>query len=1584
MTDSRPTSKRTPRSTVGASPHRTVPTLDLDALLFAQAGPALILDRSGCILKANSPANELLTGTIDADVARRDFTTFLETYSQTRWQDLLNRVVSDRAEVIGTLDLIDPAQVNGQQLDACRVEFAGRPIIRGRRVAAVHAVLRAVQSRELRPVEPAESDHEIKWRAQRQQRLAEALRQVALILNSTLDLATVLELIVGQLKSVVPYDSVSVLLNEEGRYDLVVAHGYAGDMSSLTNVDHGGLPTTQQLVAQRTPIVIADTRNDPRWQPLIGSEQIRSWLGVPLLNKSKDQVLGILGIDNNQPNAYTDEDARAAFIFADQAAVAIESAWLYTESQRRAEYMAILNSMSATVSQSLDLEATLWAALDKSLEVVGVEAGAISLVDDDTQELVIRVHRGWRQNDLVNNLRVKLGEGLSGQAVLSGEVVVTGSLDDEPRLAVPKVRDEGVQSQALAPMRAHGRVVGVLGVMSYRPHTFAPQSIAVVKSIADQIALAIDNAQLYEREARRAMHLALINDIARDVLATLDLSDRFDRATQAIYQRFGYYMVGLFMLTPDRQWLVLESGAGGLAELVGPHYRQRLGHGLIGLAAAAGEIIVANDVRSDPRYFPPVEPDRDLTRSELAVPLLHDGQMIGVLDVQHIQAHAFSSDDVRAMQTLADQLVVAIANAHLYAEAQQRVAELTALQDVSLKIAASLDTPAVLDTIAQNTLALTHADDVHIFVYDAGADQLTFGAALWTDGSREPATLVPREDGLTWQVVRSRQPVIINNADQHPLFASESVRDWGVYSIAGFPLKRADALLGVFTVAFKQPHQFDANETRLLTLLADQTAIAMGNARLYEETKRRLDESSLLYEMSLAGTSSLDFAEVSKRTVEALQRSMGFEYIALFIVNDDHETVELYATSGLTAEAERNPRIKIGQGIVGAAVASGTLLNIADVLLDSRHLPGISTTRSEMCVPLRVGERVIGAIDLQSPRVGAFSNNDELLVATVAGQWAVILDNARLYAAERRRLDEITVLFEVARAGASTLDLNQVFDRMLDAIRRTLRFEAFEFILHNVATGLLHTQAAYGFELGTVHDDLRMGEGVVGWVAQARQSALINDVTQDRRYLAGQSGTRSELAVPLIAGDRFVGVMNVESPRLQAFTSDDEQLLTALASQLAVIIVNARLHEETQQRLAEVSTLYSFAEKLSSSLDLPELLDLIVTTLRRVLNCRGVSISLLMPETQTLEIRAASGLQDKWRQSAKLKVGEGISGQVAATATPLYVPDARSLPDFIFFDPVVRSLLVVPLMVKDRVIGTLAIDQAVPDAFEKDDERLLVIAAAQAAVAIENAQLYAALKERADKLEKAYKELQELDKLKDELVQNVSHELRTPLTFIKGYVELMLEQDMGPLNEVQRESLSIVSEKTNALTRLVSDIIFLQQIERESLDLAPHSLRDVAKMALHSCEVTAANAGISLRLDAPEVVPPIAIDRDRVNQVLDNLLGNAIKFSPRGGTITIGVEDRGDCLQISVSDMGVGIPPDKLKRVFDRFYQVDGSATRRFGGAGLGLAIAKRIVESHGGEIWVESEVGHGSRFIFTLPKVIAPVVTAADRLSTL
>jgi GAF domain-containing protein len=1710
---------------------------DAESFLFAHTGPALVLDRRGCILAANPSAAHLLSAASSSQLQQRPFEDFLESYSHAHWQEALRLITVNRAESHGMFDLALLPEQAPPALGTRRVEFAARPLVQARHVMGIHLVLR--------PLDASEADLSLA----RQQRTTAALQKVMAVVNSTQDLTAVLNAIIEQLRTVVPYDSASLLLNEQGRYRLVMTRGLITDLETALAEQVNDLPTIRALLKARGPVYIPDTQSDPRWLGLMEDSPVRSWLGLPLFSRRQDEILGILNVDNYKPDVYSAEDIQMAYAFATQAAAAIENARLYVEVQRRADHMAALHSVSATVSQSLDLETTLTTALDKALEVVGFEAGAISLVDEEAQELVIRVHRGWRQQDLATNMHLRLGEGLSGQAVVTGEVIVTGSLDNEARLAVPQVRQEGVRAMALAPLRARGRVVGVLGVMSYEPRTFAPQSIDVIKSIADQIGVAIDNAQLFARVTRRSQQLALLNEVARDVLATLDMTERFRRITHLICEKFGYDSAAVFMADPERHDLVLRSCAGGLAQLLDQRQiRQALSDGLVGYAARSGEIVNVPDVRQDPRYLAPIDPALDNTRSELAVPMKRGAEVVGVLDIEHIEPQAFSSEDAEIMQSLADMLLIAINNGELYEQASQRVAELTALQDVSLRVTASLDLWSVLDAIAQNALALVQSDDTHIFLYDPDRNELIFGAGLRKDGVREPVVPYAEPDSLTWQVFREGQPVIINDVSSDPEYCTRL----NTASIAVFPLKRPDDVIGVFMVSFLKQHTFTADEKRVLTLLSDMAATAVSNARLFEQTKRQLEEIRTLHELSVAATTSLDFELVTRRTVEALQRSLGFEYIGLFLVNDEGDYAHLFATSSLQAEYERHRFIKVGDGIVGWSIAQGLLINVPDVLQDPRHLPGIASTRSELCVPLRVGERVIGAIDVQSPRVNAFPPNDERLLMTIAGQWAVILENTKLFTAERlrreqlerlqtsaaaiaaeldlntlldlivqeatrtfstptaslllldqtdqmlrirasrglsanfvprlsikpewlgwnvetagqrghgetrliadlrtmtasgehhqlfeaedlcslmrapiisrgrligaldvysrsaprrfredeidlaaiftsqaavaienaqlleetrRRLTESSILFEAARAGTSSLGVNQVLDRVLEVIRRSLRFEIFEFVLFDSDAGILNTRAGYGFEPDASNLRVKPGEGVVGWVAQTRQSALINNVQQDERYLPTVPQTRSELAVPLLATDQLVGVMNVESSRFNAFTPDDERLLQTLGGQLAVLVENARLHEETQQRLAEVSTLYAFAEQLTTSIDLPTLLDSIVVTLKEVLHCRGVSISLLNLDTQTLEIRAAAGLQPKWRQAAKLKVGEGISGKVAATAQPIYVPDASSLPDFIFFDPVVRSLLVVPLMVKDRVIGTLAIDQTIPDAFKQDDKRILTIAAAQAAAAIENAQLYTDLEERAAKLEQAYKELQEVDKLKDELVQNVSHELRTPLTFIKGYVELLLEGDMGLLNEMQRESLTIVADKTNALTRLVSDIIYLQQVEWESLQFSQQDMREMARLALQSCEVAAVTAGIFLRLEADSDLLSIPVDRDRVNQVFDNLLGNAIKFSPRGGSITIEVKDDGAMIQLGVLDTGVGIPPDKLDRVFDRFYQVDGSATRRFGGAGLGLAIARRIVEAHGGRIWVESEVGKGSAFKFTLPKTQAPREVAA------
>ena len=1247
---------------------------------------------------------------------------------------------------------------------------------------------------------------------QRDRQLAITLQQVAAAISSTLRLSEVLRLLVTQLQRVLPYDSAVLLLMDDGQLRYHVSHGYPSADLIVEDRDYSDLPTFREIITTHRPILIGDTQTDPRWTRIPGLEYIRCWMGVPLL--ARDRLIGVLCLDNARPHAYTAEDVRIVETLAAQASAAIDNARLYEEAQRRADHMAALNEVAATVSQSLDLQQTLRIALDKALDIVGVEAGAISLIDEAAGELVIRAHRGWRHSELAQEMHVKLGQGLSGHAAVTGEVVVTGDVRGDPRLAVPRFGEEGVQAMALAPMRARGRVVGIFSVMHYTPYDFSADSIEFLKALADQIGVAIDNARLYEAEYNRRRTAEALRQAFGALATTLDLNQALNVTLQHLAEIVPYDRASIALFEGDQARIHAAHGFDNIEPLLRAVVPIQSDPLLSQLVEQKSPLIVP-DTSTYPGWDADIRDAADV-KSWMGAPLIvrHASRVIGALMVEARSINTYTEEDAVTLFTLANHLATAVENARLFTAEIHRSTQMTLINEIARRTTATLDLNELLKRAAVMIHQRFGYQAVGLFLVDwhIGEATLHSGAGGWSEladmGYRQSI-----EHGLIGQALRTGQPVVSNDAvdpEYIPLIDHEhtpgsepphKAREGRLV----VPLRRGEDIFGVLDVQHQHSNFFQPDVVDAVRALADQLSIAIEKARLYQETKRRLDELTALHEMSMAGASTLDFEEVSRRTVEALQRTLGFEYLALYLIEPGGKALKLYAASTREGEAARRSRIELGAGIIGSTARSGRPINVGDVRRDTRYLVGIPGIRSELAVPLKVGDRVIGVIDAQSDHSNAFAPSDERLLLTVAGQLAVILDKARL-------------------------------------------------------------------------------------------------------------------------------------------------------------------HHETQQRLAEVSTLQAFAQQISASLDLSEVLDSIVLTLKQVLNCRSASIALLLPDTQTLEIRAAAGIKPKWKREAKLKLGEGISGKVAASAEPLYVPDAHDVPDFIFFDPEVRSLLCVPLTVKDRVIGTLTIDQSVPDAFTQNHERVLTIAAAQAAVAIENAQLYEELKERARKLEQAYRELQEADRLKDELVQNVSHELRTPLTFIKGYVELLLEEDMGPINERQRESLSIVAEKSNSVTRLVSDIIFLEQIERESLQLGTVQMADLVRLTLQGGEVTAAAAGIRLQTDIEPDLPPVTADRDRITQVLDNLLANAIKFSPVGGTITFGLRRQGDAILASVADTGIGIPREQLGRVFERFYQVDGSATRRFGGAGVGLAIVKRIVEAHGGRIWVESELGKGSTFYFTIP----------------
>jgi signal transduction histidine kinase len=295
------------------------------------------------------------------------------------------------------------------------------------------------------------------------------------------------------------------------------------------------------------------------------------------------------------------------------------------------------------------------------------------------------------------------------------------------------------------------------------------------------------------------------------------------------------------------------------------------------------------------------------------------------------------------------------------------------------------------------------------------------------------------------------------------------------------------------------------------------------------------------------------------------------------------------------------------------------------------------------------------------------------------------------------------------------------------------------------------------------------------------------------------------------------------------------------------------------------------------------------------------------------------------------------------------------------FNP--EQLLYLPLSVEQECLGVLAIATRTPRLFTPDIRRLAEIVAKQVAIVIERSRLYERLKSANEKLE-------QINHLKNEFISMVSHELRTPLTTIKGFVSIVLNEETGPLNDQQRHFLETSDRAIDRLTLLVSDLLDISRIEagQIKMQLRPISLKEVVQRVAVNFAPQLKVQSLTLTLQLPDPLPLVMADPDRIGQVLDNLLSNALKFTARGG-ITISAVDKGDFVMVSVKDTGSGIAKEEHDRIFDKFYQIKVGSGYPSKGTGLGLAIVKSIVESHRGKIWVESESGSGSDFRFILPR---------------
>jgi GAF domain-containing protein len=1009
-----------------------------------------------------------------------------------------------------------------------------------------------------------------------------------------------------------------------------------------------------------------------------------------------------------------------------------------------------------------------------------------------------------------------------------------------------------------------------------------------------------------------------------------------------------------------------------------------LDQGLNGLAYRERRIVWADDVSQYPEYVMAVP----TTRAELVMPLRHHDRVLGNIDLQSPNLAAFREVDLDFLQALADQSALALENARLHEATQARVRELSALTKVGEAINKAISLDEILAIVLQEAVSLMGREEGSIILLDPATSTLRIATSqglspeVVTAFNARPVYPNEGSFGIAFQ---TSEMVEIADARTDPrvLHAVGHIPA----QLTNVPLRTAQGVIGIIALDALPPND---QARRLLLALADMAAVAIERAGFYEEAQKRAVQLETIRQVGQRMASILDLDELLSQVVGLIQQSFGYYVVDVFLIDEPGYAVFKASSSPHDrALRERGLRIKVGEeGIIGWVAGAGQPLLVNDVSQEPRFFFDelIPDTKAELAVPLKIGQRVIGVLDVEAAKVNAFDPDDVFVLQTLADQVAIAVENARLYQAERKRATQLAVVNQVARQAASILDLDQLLKTMVTAIRRGFDYyNVAIFLLDEAASEVKMRAIAGGFEDIAASDYRQaVGVGLIGWTVQNGQPLLVNDVSQDQRYISGfleEALTRSELCVPLQLAGQIIGVFDVQDTRLNAFDETDLLAMSILADQIAVAIENARLYEKIHEHAAQLAEKVHSLEavrqvsSLASSLLDPD--HILSTVVEQMVRLFGVDHSgvLLFDQAYTCG-RVAAEYPSTGAMDEQFPVqGYPAAERIIAQPQPLLIEDTQSAP---LMTPVretmrrldIRSMLILPLMVKGQVVGSIGLDAVgKPRSFSTDEIELAQTIANQVAIAIENAQLYKEAMVRAEELRSAYEELKEFDRLKDEFVSNVSHELRTPLTCVKGYVDLMLSDTLGAITEEQRAALQLVAERSDALLRLVNSMLLFQQPRLEP-QVMPVSLQTVAEQAMKTAEATLTKAGLTMQADLPADLPPVLGDPNRLLEVFENLLSNAIKFSPGGGRITVRLEDRNEFVQVAISDTGIGIPADELDKIFVRFYQVDSSTTRRFGGVGLGLAIAKRIVEAHGGRIWAESELGKGSTFYFTIPKM--------------